>query len=486
MHKQHRFFLLAPLLVCVLSFLLFPSAPAHAMPTGRLFGSLLDGTQQSEPVAGQRVTLQTAQNNTIRDLRSVKTDAQGRFAFTGLETGKTISYAVSTTYQGAHYTTNPIDLSTRPVQQLNLTVYEATTSSAGIATAQAIVVLDVPEGQTGVLIVSEYFFFENAGMRTYVGSLSASRDKPNALRFSLPPGARHLSLNTGFDGTQVIQGDRDFATDAALPPGITRFAFSFEIPYTTADDDVPYAVVYPTQQLSVLVPANVRASSSTLSSLGLILVNQRSYHLFQAKDLLAGTEIHTQLAGLPVANPAANSSTLNPESLWLVMGLLILLALLCVTGFVARFPPRPASAPSNQQKHAQPRRDVTAKQDVFQNPQRELFRELFDLDRAFEAGKIRKAEYRQQRAKTKAQLRALMGAGAAGRQSGAATRDDREQPIQGVRARKKCAAQARSGDSFSSGGSSIDGDTAPCKQVLSTAHQFIAEEIALPDKPTGA
>ena len=154
-------------------------------------------------------------------------------------------------------------------------MYEATTSSAAIATAQAIVVLDVPEKQTGVIIASEYFFFKNSGTRTYVGSLAPGHGKPNALRFSLPPGARHLSLNTGFDGAQVVLGDRNFATDAALLPGITRFAFSFEIPYITADDDVPYAIVYPTQQLSVLVPADLRASSSTLSSLGLIIVNQR-------------------------------------------------------------------------------------------------------------------------------------------------------------------------------------------------------------------
>src|SRR5712692_3730633 len=115
MHKQRHLFLLSPLLVCVLSFLLFPYALAHAAATGRIFGSLLDGTQKSEPVGGQRVTLQTAQNDTIRDLRSVKTDAQGRFAFSGLETGKTISYAVSTAYQGAHYATNFIDLGTSAV-----------------------------------------------------------------------------------------------------------------------------------------------------------------------------------------------------------------------------------------------------------------------------------------------------------------------------------------------------------------------------------
>jgi len=59
------------------------------------------------------------------------------------------------------------------MQQLNLTVYEATTSSTGIATAQAIVVLLVPELPTGVIIASEYFFFKNVGTQTYAGSLSS-------------------------------------------------------------------------------------------------------------------------------------------------------------------------------------------------------------------------------------------------------------------------------------------------------------------------
>src|SRR5713101_5219110 len=50
----------------------------------------------------------------------------------------------------------------------------------------------------GIIYISENFFFENLGSTTYVGSLHANGSKPNALRFSLPPNARQLSLNTGF------------------------------------------------------------------------------------------------------------------------------------------------------------------------------------------------------------------------------------------------------------------------------------------------
>ena len=44
-----------------------------------------------------------AQGNNTRDLLNVTTDAHGEFSFSGLDTDKTINYAVYTLYQGAQY-----------------------------------------------------------------------------------------------------------------------------------------------------------------------------------------------------------------------------------------------------------------------------------------------------------------------------------------------------------------------------------------------
>src|SRR5260370_32354269 len=118
--------------VVLLAFVLFlfplPASAHIAMSTGRIYGQLLDGTKRNAPVAGQSVTLQMAQGDNARDLTNVTTDAHGMFSFSGLNTDKTINYALYTLYQGAQYYTDLIDLSTKPVQQINLTVYDATTS----------------------------------------------------------------------------------------------------------------------------------------------------------------------------------------------------------------------------------------------------------------------------------------------------------------------------------------------------------------------
>src|SRR5205807_2997013 len=201
------------------------------------------------------------------------------------------------------------DLSTKMVQQVNLTVYEATTSTANIAVVRATVLLQEPDVQKGIMTVSEIYAFKNLGTTTYVGSLNANGGKPNALRFSLPRNAGKVSLGSGFNGYQAIQVDPGFASNAAVPPGDSELDFSFQIPYTTPQYDFGYTAVYPTVQLSVFVPQDIHANSSGLNSAGLVSANKVPYHLFQGQVLAPGVQVHVELDGLPVSSSATSSSS---------------------------------------------------------------------------------------------------------------------------------------------------------------------------------
>ena len=399
-------FAFAFLLTLVLS-LFSVSASAHAITntgTGHIYGQLLDGTKRNAPVAGQSVTLQMAQGDNARDLTNVTTDVHGMFSFSGLNTDKTINYALYTLYQGAQYYTDLIDLSTKSGQQINLTIYDATTSIANIAIVQANVLIDKADAQNSLITISENFFFENLGTTTYVGSLQANGSKPNALRFSLPGNARNLSLRSGFDGYQVIQVDPGFATDAAVPPGMSQFAFSFQVPYATSSYDFSYTIVYPTVNLSLLVPLNIHASSAAMDSQGPVNANQRTFQQFNAKKLLADSQIHVQLDGLPVSQHAVNPQPLNQSTLWIILALLLMLAIVSVTWFIYRLSRHQATARQKQTLQ-------TSSNDAHpsQRDQREaLLQELLNLDKAYEAGRIKKAEYEERRTRTKAELRSLM------------------------------------------------------------------------------
>ncbi len=388
--------------------------------TGRIYGQLLDGTKKNAPVVGQSVTLQMAQGNNSSDLAKVTTDAQGRYSFSGLQTGKTINYAVYTLYQGAQYVTNLIGLSSRPVQQVNLTVYDATTSTGNIAVVQASVLIGQADAQNGLITISESFFFENLGNTTYVGSLQASGGKPNALRFALPQGARKLTLSDGFAGYQVIQVDPGFATSAAIPPGTSQFAFSFQVPYTSTSYDFSYTAVYPTVYFSLLLPLNIHATSSGLNSEGPKTTQQGTFQLLDTKQLTAGNQVHAALDGLPAPKTAPASTSSSQNYLWIIAGLLIMLAIIVVTSFVYRATRRRPSAHQKraavgkagshkQKSHVQPAsKGARKREETSQDRQQALLEELLELDTAYEAGKIKKSEYQARRARTKAELRTLM------------------------------------------------------------------------------
>ncbi|MGH2509059.1 MAG: carboxypeptidase-like regulatory domain-containing protein, partial [Ktedonobacteraceae bacterium] len=318
--------LLVFLVIALSMFLFFLHGPtlAHAAShdTGHITGQLVDGSQNNAPVANQSVTLQLAQGNTSRDFITLTTDAQGHYSFNALESDSTVQYAVYTLYQNAQYVTDLIDLSKNADQQVNLTVYNATTSTTNMAIVQTTILLEKPNPQTGMLSVSEDFFFENLSTMTYVGSLDASQGKPNALLFALPTNARFLSLNTGFDGYRAIQVDNGFASNAAVLPGTSRFSFSFQVPYSGSSYHFSYTPAYPTLTLSLLMPLNILVNTPQgLSAQGTVNTQSGIYQTFKAQTIRANQTAQVDLGGLPVpikAAPTLIQAPVNPATLWLV------------------------------------------------------------------------------------------------------------------------------------------------------------------------
>ena len=396
-----------------------PASAYTQINTGHIYGQLQDGTKRNAPVATQSVTLQMAQGQNASDLKTVTTDAHGMFSFSGLNTDKTISYAVYTLYQKAQYVTDLIGLSDKPVQQVNLQVYDATSSVKNIAVVQANVLIDKADAQHGLLNITESFVFENLGLTTYVGSLQANGQKPDALRFSLPAGARQLSLKLGFDGYNVVQVDPGFASDAAVPPGQSQFAFSFQVPYSASHYDFAGTIVYPTVDLSVLTPLDYRATSGTLASQGTTNVNQQTYQQLEAKQLPPGTQIHIELDGLPTSTGQSSTSQADQSPPWFIPIIALMLAMVATTWFVyirmqrkntARRGKAAKSQPKNKAAAISQRPVQTNAAPSTQEEQETLLQAMLELDKAYETGTIKKAEYQERRATIKARLRVLMSA----------------------------------------------------------------------------
>ena len=106
-----------------------------------------------------------------------------------------------------------------------------------------------------------------------------------------------------------------------------------------------YDVIYPTVQLSLMVPTEIHATSSALSSQGVQIANQHPYLILQGQKLLNGKEVQAQLEGLPYAKPVTPASnSVSTTTLWIVVGLLVMFAILGVTWFLYRSRSRQAPA----------------------------------------------------------------------------------------------------------------------------------------------
>ncbi len=401
------------IVVLVLVALLFPfaHASAHASATGngRISGQLLNGSHKNAPIVGQTVTLQMSQDSSARDLAKTTTDAHGAYTFANLTTDSAISYAAYINFQGAQYISAVVTLNKKPVQQVNLTVYDATTSTKNLAILRSTVLVGAPDTRSSTFSVSELFDFSNLGLQSFVGSLDASQGKPNALFFSLPKNARNVKLDTGFTGYQAIQETGGFATNAAVLPGENAFSLSFDVPYTSSVYDFSYDAMYPTVDLSFMVAPSIHASSGALSAQGLMTANQHTYQLFKGNQLLTNQEVHVSFEGLP--SPASSSSPLDLKYIWLAVGVLILLAIIVVASALSRLQDgkkkrRRGGKSASSKGRREEKRPAAASSPT--DRKQELMHELLELDKAYEAGKLSKTTYQERRARTKARLRTLM------------------------------------------------------------------------------
>jgi len=170
--------------------------------------------------------------------------------------------------------------------------------------------------------------------------------------------------------------------------------------------------------------------------------NQRTFQQFNAKKLLADSQIHVQLDGLHVSQPAANPQPLNQNTLWFILALILMLAIVSLTWFIYRLSRRQTTSGQKQTPQSsqtsrrggsgvdarrgplgRPASNMDARRGPLGRPassssndahpsqkdqQEALLHELLNLDQAYEAGTIKKAEYEERRTRTKAQLRSLM------------------------------------------------------------------------------
>jgi hypothetical protein len=120
------------LLLVIIAAAIAAAPAAFASGDGTIEGKVVNMTAGAEAsLEGMEITLTTFFGQTERNKLTAKTDEQGNFTFTGLDTGSNYSYEAATKFQEVDYLAPRVSFSgADQTRQLSLEVYESTTDES--------------------------------------------------------------------------------------------------------------------------------------------------------------------------------------------------------------------------------------------------------------------------------------------------------------------------------------------------------------------
>jgi hypothetical protein len=404
----------AALVLVALAAMALPTARADAQTggQGKVDGQIVNGTKgtQLSSTAGLTVTLlSVAQGATGMISSTAQTDANGRFGFSNLSTVTTTQYLATTSYAGIPYYSDVFAFDgTQTTVPLSMTVYETTNDPSVVRVSQTHLIFDV---ETRVLNVTEVVVVQGTSDRVLVGATATDPHKSTLVipildgatdaQFSNPPDA---------DGT-TLQGNGVLTYTQRLYPGdnpSNSIVMHYSVPFNPPTYSVNLKLPYDTATLRILaadvgetIQANPLSAPTPFLAPGGSRFVQTS-----GSDMKAGTTISLTMTNLPatVAPPPGSDTTPAPaatptnNNLQLLGGVVLGAAALAVLGLLL------IPVVRRRQARAVPLESTA-------DERMELLQAMADLDDEFEAGKISEAEYKEERARLKAELLELPSRG---------------------------------------------------------------------------
>lgn len=382
--KENKLSRYIALLITTFILILSASVLAAEPGSGIIEGSVVNGTKDGSSVANQDIILKTYLNDNEIGSTATKTDAAGKFQFSGLSAGPGYSYQVSLQYQEAEYISERITFDKgKTTKSVTLTVYDSTTSDGAIKVTFSHIIIYVGQGSFSVM---EYFLFVNEGDRTYVGSKVVGADgKKETLRFSLPKKATELQYTLELMECCVVQTEEGFVDTMPVKPGAIEASFSYRLSYSSGTYTFSKKVNHPIDNFDLLVQSKgIEVVSDQLTTEEPLDIEGNRFIHLSSKNLAPGVILSARLSGLPKAD-------IQRVLIWVAMGLTVL-----IVGFGFSYP--------LIRKRLQP----VSPEGSLDHKRQGLLLKIAQLDNDFESGKISEEVYRRIRTETKAQLVELM------------------------------------------------------------------------------
>jgi mono/diheme cytochrome c family protein len=266
-----------------------------------------------------------------------------------------------------------------------LRVFETTTDAKDISIGEMhFFVQEIGEGTATIV---EFYIFNNASDRAYIGEPAAG-GRRHALRISVPKDAQNIRFDgLGLDQRFFREGDVIYDTEVVVPgQSAQQITLIYEVPYRN-QRAFERQVFYPVANWDVLVPENAGAGDPLkvigLEDKGVQQTPNGNLSLFAGQPVNANDALKWTLSGQPLGAPAQGADARAIGIGLIAFGVAVGMAYFLLS-----------RARAVQKQVVSP----VAERDL-------LLRQIALLDDAFAQGKMKEADYAARRAELKEQLR---------------------------------------------------------------------------------
>jgi hypothetical protein len=251
-------------------------------------------------------------------LDSVRTDANGRFAFSYRTSGdpKAIYFA-SCQYAGIAYFTSPFRTRDVSGEDAEIVVHDTTSAPVPIRVRARHVVVSAPTAKRERTIY-EIFELSNDSTMTRV----AKGDTGAVWASLLFDGARDATVGQADFADAAVRFDNGrVRLTAPFAPGLKQLSYSYKV---RAEDEYAFPLDSTTGVLEVLIEdALGRAEGGGLKAAGPTTVSGRTFARFLAQDVPAGAVIRVSAPG----EPAMSSAQVRVLAIVTALGVVLLVGL---------------------------------------------------------------------------------------------------------------------------------------------------------------
>ena len=274
-----------------------PQSSVYAQDTTTVQGVIGNGTPGAEIPVDLTVTLDVYRLGERIESTNTVSDASGNFSFEGVPGGFGIGYILSAQYAGGFYFfEKDFPLPPEPVELL---VYESASDGEAVRVKVHTLVVNGADADTGLMNVLALVGLENSGDHTFVP------DAPQAgmmsfLRFSLPPLAGEVDVQSNLRGGSVIQIDLGFAMTTPIPPGSYEIAYTYQAAYEGGKLSYTQSFPFGADTFRVLLLSGLGSvSGDGLEETEPATLGDQDYIQLEAKDMDVGARVDLEFSGLP-------------------------------------------------------------------------------------------------------------------------------------------------------------------------------------------